>query len=79
MIIVYVKISDNSPKEVVRFIRENAGVTQKEFANSLNLSKKTIEGYEYGTINYSFEMFMKICNKYGMEVIVQSKNYETRR
>lgn len=67
------KVNDYNPNEIIKFIRDWTDLTQKEFAESLHLSKKTIEGYEYGTINYSFATFMKMCKKYELEVIVRKQ------
>ncbi len=32
----------------IKWVRQQMGMTQKEFANLLNISKSTLEGYEYG-------------------------------
>ena len=62
-----------SLKESIKIIREWTELTQQDFAKSINRSSKTIEGYEYGKINYNFDTFMKICKKHGIEIIIKKK------
>ena len=69
------KANDYKPKEIIRIIREWTELTQQDFAKSINRSSKTIEGYEYGKINYNFDTFMKICKKHGIEIIIKKNNY----
>ena len=71
--IVQMKANDYQPKEIIKFIREWTKLTQSDFAKSIQRSKKTIEGYEYGTINISFAIFFKICKKHNIEVIIHKK------
>lgn len=65
--------SDYKPNELIKFIREGLNLTQKEMANAANLHKSSIEKYEYGIMNYSFETLLTIAEKYDLEIIIQSK------
>ena len=67
------KANDYKPKDSIRIIREWTELTQKDFANSIHRSRKTIEGYEYGTINISFDNFLKICETHDIEVVIRKK------
>lgn len=67
------KANDFKPKEIIKFIREWTELTQADFAKSIRRSRKTIEGYEYGTINVSLATFLKICKEHDIEVIVRKK------
>lgn len=67
------KANDYKPKEIVKFIREWTDLTQNDFAKSINRSRKTIEGYEYGTVNVSLATFLKMCKEHNIEVIVRKK------
>ncbi len=67
------KANDYKPKEIIKFIREWTELTQNDFAKSIRRSKKTIEGYEYGTINVSLATFLKICKTHDVEVIIRKK------
>lgn len=67
------KANNYKPKEIIKFIREWTELTQNDFAKSIRRSKKTIEGYEYGTINVSLATFLKICKTHDVEVIIRKK------
>ncbi len=68
-----IKANDYKPKEIIKIIREWTELTQNDFAKSISRSRKTIEGYEYGTINVSLATFLKICKAHGIEVTVRKK------
>jgi len=59
--------------EIIKFIRQGLNLTQEELAKDLNISKSSIEKYEYGTCNYSFETLIKMAKKYNLEIIIKSK------
>lgn len=67
------KANDYKPKETIKFIREWTELTQANFAKSIHYSKKTVEGYEYGTINVSLVTFLKICKEHDIEVTICKK------
>lgn len=67
------KANDYKPKEIVKLVREWSELTQNDFAESIHRSRKTIEGYEYGTINVSLATFLKMCKAHNIEVIVRKK------
>ena len=67
------KANEYKPKDIIRIIREWTELTQKDFASSIHRSRKTIEGYEYGTINISFDNFLKICETHDIEVVIRKK------
>ena len=69
------KINANNYKsnETLKFIRQALDLSQDELAKSINISKSSIEKYEYGTVNYTFETLLKIAQKYNLEIIIQSK------
>jgi len=68
-----IKANDYKPKEIIKFIREWSELTQDEFAKSIHRSRKTIEGYEYGTINVSLATLLKICKANDVEIIIRKK------
>ncbi len=67
------KANDYKPKEIIKLVREWSELTQNDFAESIHRSRKTIEGYEYGTINVSLATFLKMCKAHNIEVIVRKK------
>lgn len=67
------KANDYKANEIIKIIREWTELTRKDFAKTINRSPKTIEAYEYGSINVSLEMFLRICKIYDIEVIIRKK------
>lgn len=68
-----INAKDYKTNETIKFIRQGLNLTQEELAKDLNISKSSIEKYEYGTCNYSFETLIKIAKKYNLEIIIKSK------
>ena len=52
-------INDYSKGAVIRIIREWTNLTQQEFANRIGKSKRTIEQYEAGKVNYGIDILKK--------------------
>ncbi len=65
--------NDYKPNEILKFIRQNAGVTQAEFAKSLNKSKDWQQSNELGRTNYLFRDLLNIANVYNLEIVIQEK------
>lgn len=68
-----INANDYKPNELIKFLREGLGLTQKEMANAANIHKSSIEKYEYGIVNYSFETLLNIVKENDLEIIIQSK------
>ena len=64
-----IRINDFNQGDIMKIIREWTGLTQKEFAKELNKSKRTIEQYEAGKINYNIEFLLNISKKFNIEII----------
>ena len=64
------KIIANNYKanETFKFIRQGLDLTQEELAKNIKASKSSIEKYEYGTVNYTFETLLKIADKYDLNL-----------
>lgn len=69
------KIIANNYKanDTFKFIRQGLDLTQEELANNVKISKSSIEKYEYGTVNYTFETLLKIADKHGLNIIIETK------
>lgn len=48
-------------KNRIKLVRKEAGLTQQDFANKLNISKSTIESIEYGRREMSDRTLKDIC------------------
>lgn len=68
-----IKATNYSPSEVVKILRENQEMTQKEFAKSINKPYSTYIKYEKNETRYTFETLQNICKKHNLEIIIQDK------
>ena len=68
-----IKANDYKPEEMVKFIREWAELTQKDFAKSIDRQESTIADYEHGRIKFSYDIFLKMCKKHNIDVILYKK------
>ena len=59
--------------ELFKFIRQGLNLTQDELAKKINVSKSSIEKYEYGTVNFTFETLIKIANTFDIDIIIEKK------
>lgn len=59
--------------EVIKFIRQGLDLTQEELAKEIGLNKSSIEKYEYGTVNYSFETLIKIAKKFKLKITIENE------
>lgn len=66
-------LKDFKSNELIKIIRENLNKTQEQFAKELNISRSALQMYEYGTVNYPFEIMEKIIKKYKLEMIIKDK------
>ena len=69
-----IKVNDYKTNEVFKFIRQGLNLTQEELAKKIKISKSSIEKYEYGTVNYTFETLVKIANVFDLDIIIEKKN-----
>ncbi len=68
-----IEIDKYRPNESFRIIRQGLGLTQKQLAEDLKISKSAIQKYEYGTLNYTFEIFYKMAKKYNLKITIERK------
>jgi len=50
----------------VRALRQEKGLTQKQLASKLEITKSTISGYEQGTKSPSVEALIKLCSLFNV-------------
>ena len=62
-------MKDYTKGEAIRIIREWTNLTQKDFAKRIGKSKRTIEQYEAGTVNYGIE----IAKEFDIDIIIEKK------
>ena len=65
--------NDYEPKDVIRIIREWTGLTQEEFAKTINKKKRTIQDYEAGKCRYYAETLKLISKVHNIEITINKK------
>ena len=64
-------IKDYDRGDAIRIIREWTNLTQKDFAKRIGKSKRTIEQYEAGTVNYGIDVLNKIAKEFNIDIIFE--------
>lgn len=65
--------NDYSKGEIMKILRQWTNMTQKDFAHFMGKSKRTIEQYEAGTVNYNIEFLKKLSDKCQIEITFSKK------
>lgn len=68
-----VTLNKFEPKDVIRFIREDTGLSQKEFGKSINKSERTIQDYEAGRRRYYTDTLKLICKVHKIGITIEKK------
>ena len=74
MVFLKINIKDYSRGEIIKFIRQWTGLTQEEFAKIMGKSKRTIEQYEAGNINYKVDFLYKLNKVFNIDIIFEKKH-----
>ena len=68
-----IKANKYKANEVLKFIRQNTNLTQKEFAKRINKSEDWQYSNESGRSRYFFNDIIEIANKYDLEILIKDK------
>ena len=71
--IMKLNVKDYNKGEIMKIVRQWTGLTQREFSSKMNKSKRTIEQYEAGTVNYNIEFLMNLCKTFDIEITIRKK------
>ena len=66
-------VNNYKTNELFRFLRQGLDLTQEELSKKVNISKSSIEKYEYGTQNYSLETLLKIAKEFNLIITIESR------
>ena len=66
-------VKDYNKGEIMKIIRQWTGLTQREFSSKMDKSKRTIEQYEAGTVNYNIEFLLNLCRTFDIEIVIRKK------
>jgi len=69
-----IHVEDYTKGEIIRFIREWSGLSQREFGKMIGKSRTTVVRYELEDVNYSIETLLLIAKKLDLEIILQGKD-----
>lgn len=64
-------LKDYSKGEAIKFIREWTNLTQRDFAKRIGKSKRTVEQYEAGTVNYGIDTLKIIAKEFNIDIIIE--------
>ncbi len=68
-----IKASDYKANEILRFVRQSTGKTQKQFGEDINKSKDWVQSNEIGRSDYKFKDLLEIAKKNDIEIRIISK------
>lgn len=66
-------LDDYEPKEIIKFIRQSTGLTQKKFGEKIGKSKDTIQSYELGRNKMTLNDFINATKISNIQIIIEEK------
>ncbi len=70
-----INASEYKPNEILKFIRQNSNLTQKEFSKKINKSYAWQQSNEIGRANYYFKDLLEIAKEFNLEIIIKEKKF----
>ncbi len=67
------KANDYQQNEIIKFIRQSTGKTQKEFAHELHKSTNWLRAIEQDINNIYFTDVLKIAKEFNIDIIIKNK------
>ena len=71
--VMEIKANKYKANEILKFIRQNTNLTQKEFASKINKFEDWQYSNEAGRSRYFFSDILEIANKFDLEIIIKDK------
>ena len=68
-----IKANNYKANEILRFIRQNTNLTQKNFAKTINKSEDWEYSNECGRSRYYFSDLLDKIDKHDLEIIIKDK------
>ena len=68
-----IRAGNYKPNYILRFVRQNAGLTQEKLAIMIGKSKNWVKNNEQGLNRYFFEDLIKIAEICGVEIIIKER------
>ena len=67
------RANDYNKGEILKIIRQSTNLTQKEFAEKMGKSTRTIEDYESGIVNYNMQFLKDVAKQFNFDIIIKRK------
>ena len=64
-------LDEYEPKEIIKFIRQSTGLTQKQFGKKIGKSSDTIQSYELGRNKMSLNQFIEIAKIFNIKIQIE--------
>ena len=68
-----IKANKYKGKDILKFIRQNSNMTQKEFAESINKTRDWQASNEIGRSRYFIDDLIEIANIHNLEIIIKDR------
>ena len=68
-----IKATKYKGKDILKFIRENSNMTQKEFAKTINKTRDWQASNETGRRRYFIDDLIEIAKVHNLEIIIKDK------
>ena len=68
-----IKVNNYKPNDILKFIRQNANITQETLVKKINKSKNWVKNNEQGLNRYFFEDLIKVADVCNVEIIIKDK------
>lgn len=59
--------------EIIKIIREWTELTQKDFAESIKKSRRTVQDYESNKTNYNIDTLLDIAKKHNIKITFEKE------
>ena len=71
-----IKATNYKGKDILKFIRQNTNMTQKEFAESINKTRDWQASNETGRSRYFIDDLINIAKIHNLEIIIKEKQHK---
>lgn len=68
-----IKATKYNGKDILKFIRQNSNMTQKEFAQTINKTRDWQASNETGRSRYFIDDLIEIAKAHNLEIIIKDK------
>ena len=68
-----ININNFKCNELIRYLRKDLKLTQKEFSKKISISLSSLEKYESGRQDYPFTILVKIATIFKYDLIIKNK------